>query len=179
MTAGLRQVLGAASSSSSGPWSPADPEMLTIRAQVHRWWPGFRYPFSYRVSSKFGSRVNPVTAQPQFHTGLDLPTVTGSICLAVWDATVERVDVDRVGRGVVNGNAVMIRSGQWTFCYLHLSQVLVKPGQTVYRGQVLGLTGSTGRSTGPHLHFQVYYLGRVCDPSTPFPPGLFPGSAYG
>jgi murein DD-endopeptidase MepM/ murein hydrolase activator NlpD len=108
-----------------------------------------------------------------YHTGVDLEAASGTSVKAVADATV-------VGVGLVNGpgyagsaygNHVVIKlpDGKYAL-YAHLSQVLVHAGQTVKVGQTLGLSGSTGNSTGPHLHFEIrkdpsgYFDGNFSDP---------------
>lgn len=129
---------------------------------------------SVRAGSGFGWRTDPITKQTAFHRGLDLPVPEGTPVHAPLDGVVERVDRDGVGRGVVNGHAVLLRAGGYRWAFLHLSSVAVRAGQKVQRGQILGRTGQTGRTTGPHLHIQVYDpTGRLVDPLSVYPPGAF------
>jgi murein DD-endopeptidase MepM/ murein hydrolase activator NlpD len=96
--------------------------------------------------------------------------------LAADPGTIVRVDVAGVGKGVVNGNAVFLRSATsgYLYCYLHLASVRVARGARVEAGDVIGAVGSTGRSFGSHLHFQVYNRnGDTVDPATLYPPGMF------
>ena len=106
-------------------------------------------------SSKFGYRHG------RRHQGIDLPYPTGTPVYATFDGKVRISDV--VGG---YGNLVVIRhaNGLETF-YGHLSQRNVEPGQWVSAGDVIGLGGSTGRSTGPHLHFETRYMGNAFDPA--------------
>lgn len=129
-----------------------------------------------RLSSPFGWRVHPVHGDRRHHDGLDPPAPVGTPATAPEPGVVDRVDQAGVGRGEINGNAVFVRSATRRWAFLHLSRVLVAPGARVQAGQPLGLVGSTGRSTGPHLHLQVYdAAGQLVDPASLFPVGTFAG----
>jgi len=117
-------------------------------------------------------RVHPTLHVPKLHTGIDIPLPTGTPVLSCWDGIVTRVDVDGEGKGEINGNAVHVASGAFRLSWLHLSRVAVAKGANVQRGQALGLSGASGRVTGPHLHFQVSVAGFLVDPTILFP-GLF------
>lgn len=123
------------------------------------------------ITSVFGPRVHPVTGHRHEHTGIDIAAPTGTPVVSAMPGRVTRVDTEGQGRGVVNGNAVFVRSGPLVWAYLHLSAVAVRVGQVVNAGQLLGRVGSTGRSTGPHLHLQLSLEGRPVDPLPLFPPG--------
>lgn len=126
------------------------------------------------ISSPFGWRRNPVTGARHFHAGVDLPAPRGTPVVAPAAGRVSRVDVDGVGKGQINGNAVHLVTDEglrWAF--LHLSSVDVAAGGRVRRGQRLGRVGSTGRSTGPHLHLQVTWRGEPIDPVALYPRGTF------
>ena len=116
------------------------------------------------ITSRYGWRINPKTGQRQFHEGIDLDGQTGQSIVSMTGGVVARVDRDGVDRGVINGNAVHIRLQDWRFSYLHLDRVLTAPGATVVPGTMIGTMGSTGRSTGSHLHLQVAVSGRTLDP---------------
>ncbi|HRC59270.1 MAG TPA: M23 family metallopeptidase [Kofleriaceae bacterium] len=108
------------------------------------------------LTSPFGVRVHPVTGERKQHNGIDLAAPTGTPLRAIEGGAVSRIDVDGVGKGKYNGNAVTITapSGRrWTYC--HLSTVAVRAGQLVQAGELLGTVGSTGISTGPHLHLAL------------------------
>ena len=130
------------------------------------------------AGSGFGVRTDPITKQPSFHRGIDIPVPVGTPVYAPWSGSVVRVDRDGVGLGVANGNAVYLRARGYLWAFLHLSTVAVRVGDTVQRGQVLGRTGQTGRTTGPHLHVQVYAPdGQLIDPRSLFPAATFARSA--
>lgn len=131
-------------------------------------------PGQPKAGSGFGWRTDPFTKERAFHRGLDIPVPVGTPVYAPWDAIVARVDRDGVGKGVVNGNAVILRVGEYRWAFLHLSSVAVRAGAQVQRGQLLGRTGQTGRATGPHLHLQVYDpSGNLVDPRTLYPSETF------
>lgn len=120
---------------------------------------------SYRLTSAFGPRTNPVTGQHQSeHNGQDMAAPTGTPVYAAAGGVVAKV----YDNHPVNGNAVILGHADTRItgtAYLHLSEVNVRTGQVVRVGQQIGRVGSTGRSTGPHLHFIVYALGKAVDPT--------------
>jgi len=129
-----------------------------------------------RGGSPFGWRADPFTGATTFHPGLDIPVPVGTPIYAPLAGEVVRIDRDGVGRGVVNGNAVFLRTADQLWAFLHLSVVACTPGARVQRGQLLGRTGQTGRATGPHLHLQVYDRnGKLLDPRSVLPPQTFAG----
>lgn len=117
-------------------------------------------PASGYISSYFGVRPDPFDGHGARHTGLDIAVPFGSSVHAVAEGMVTYAG-ERSGYGKVveidHGNGYMTR-------YAHNSKLLVRPGQRVHVGEVLSLAGSTGRSTGPHVHFEVWYKGRVVNP---------------
>ncbi len=102
------------------------------------------------ISSKYGVRKDPVTNKYQHHNGLDLRAKFGEPAFAMMHGV-----VSEVGRDGSRGNYVDIRHGHYKLSYYHLSKILVKQGQIVHPGQAVGLVGSTGRSTGAHLHLTL------------------------
>lgn len=117
----------------------------------------------YRVSSNFNPhRLNPVTGRVAPHKGVDFAIPLGTPVLAVGDGEV--IVAKRSGGA---GNYVAIRHGrQYMTRYMHMKKLLVKPGDKVKRGERIGLTGNTGRSTGPHLHFEVWINNQAVNPLT-------------
>jgi murein DD-endopeptidase MepM/ murein hydrolase activator NlpD len=112
------------------------------------------------ITSSFGYRLSPFTKKRELHRGLDIAGRTGTPILATADGKVRYAGPDR---GL--GKSVIVRHGYGIeTIYGHLSEILVKPGEKVARGMKLGLMGSTGRSTGPHLHYQVNVNGVAVDP---------------
>ncbi len=115
-----------------------------------------------RISSGFGVRRHPVLGYTKMHKGMDFAAPTGTPIFAAGDGTIERA-----GRFSSYGNYVSIRhNGSTKTAYAHMSRFAkgVKPGTRVKQGQVIGYVGSTGRSTGPHLHFEVMENGVQVNP---------------
>ncbi|WP_038055541.1 M23 family metallopeptidase [Thermus amyloliquefaciens] len=112
------------------------------------------------VTSFFGVRKNPFGPGYEFHDGLDFAAPYGAPVYATGSGVVARV-----GWMGAYGLAVLLDHAEgYQSLYGHLSRLVVRPGQRVEKGQVLGYVGSTGRSTGPHLHFSVYRHGTPVDP---------------
>ena len=112
------------------------------------------------ISSTFGFRVDPLTGGRRMHSGLDLATEKGRV---VWAAA--KGYVVRAAWTTGYGLLVEVRhNGELTTRYSHLSALLCQPGDEVAPGRPVGLVGSTGRSTGPHLHFEVWEGGFARDP---------------
>lgn len=124
-----------------------------------------RFPTSrqFRVSSNFNPRrLNPVTGRVAPHRGVDFAMPQGTPVLAVGDGEV--VVAKRSGAA---GFYVALRHGRtYTTRYMHLRKLLVKPGQKVKRGDRIALSGNTGRSTGPHLHYEVWINQQAVNPLT-------------
>ena len=110
-------------------------------------------PSLARISSGFGWRHHPMTGLESFHQGTDLAAPAGTPVLASFSGTV--IDAGDMGN---LGNAVVLDSGSVRTRYGHMSRAIVSAGESVNKGQVIGFVGSTGRSTGPHLHFEVWHL---------------------
>lgn len=104
------------------------------------------------MSSLFGSRVHPITGQVRFHQGTDLAAPEGTPVVAAFSGRVE-IAGWLGGYGLI---VVISHGDTHETRYAHLSEVLVKSGQEVKQGNVIGLVGSTGMSTGPHLHFEIW-----------------------
>ncbi|MBI1733870.1 MAG: M23 family metallopeptidase [Candidatus Rokubacteria bacterium] len=119
-----------------------------------------RWPVRGPVNSEFGRRLSPWTATTEFHGGVDIGAREGTPVHAAAPGTVV-VAGDLGDRGI----AVVVDHGQDIRThYGHLARVSVKSGQSVPRGAVLGYTGNTGRSTGPHLHYEIVVKGRPVNP---------------
>ncbi|WP_264536458.1 M23 family metallopeptidase [Flavobacterium sp. N1736] len=114
-----------------------------------------------RVASGFGYRIDPFTKVRKMHNGMDFTAPTGSPVYATGDGVVARADAAASGFG----NHVVIRHGfGYESLYAHLSKYNCRPGQHVKRGDVIGYVGSTGRSEGPHCHYEVHKDGKVVNP---------------
>ena len=114
-----------------------------------------------RIASGFGYRIDPFTKVRKMHNGMDFTANTGSPVYATGDGVVARADNSASGFG----NHVVIRHGfGYESLYAHLSKYNCRPGQKVKRGDVIGYVGSTGRSEGPHCHYEVHKDGKVVNP---------------
>jgi len=113
---------------------------------------GFIWPVRGKITSHFGYRIHPIWGVKSFHTGIDIAASYGTPIRA---AAPGRVVLAKYLKGY--GYTVIIRhdNGLYTL-YAHMSRIAVRVGQRVKRGQVIGYVGSTGWSTGPHLHFSIY-----------------------
>jgi murein DD-endopeptidase MepM/ murein hydrolase activator NlpD len=108
-------------------------------------------PVDGPVGSGFGFRIDPFNGRPALHTGLDYPNSTGTPIHAAAGGVVRAAEAE-----AAYGMAVEIDHGNGLATrYAHTSKILVKPGDLIKRGQVIAHVGNTGRSTGPHLHFEV------------------------
>jgi murein DD-endopeptidase MepM/ murein hydrolase activator NlpD len=120
----------------------------------------FERPVRGAVTSAFGYRVHPILRFGRFHQGVDIGAASGTPVFAAADGVV-------VGAGWNGGHGRQVRvahSDGVLTSYSHLSQILAQPGTRVIRGQLVGLVGSSGFSTGAHLHFEVRRHGRPVDP---------------
>lgn len=114
----------------------------------------------YRISSPFGYRADPFTGAKSFHTGVDLACPSGTPVVSAASGT-----VSFVGYSNVFGNYIIVKhSNGYQTLYGHLSKILAGKGQHVSQGTRIGLVGSTGYSTGPHLHFTIFKNGKLIDP---------------
>jgi len=112
------------------------------------------------VASGYGFRIDPVYHTRRFHQGMDFTAPTGTDVYATGNAT-----VSFVGWKQGYGNCVIVNHGfGYETLYAHLFKALVRQGQKVKRGEIIALVGNTGKSTGPHLHYEVHFRGKAVDP---------------
>ena len=117
-------------------------------------------PLPSRITSRYGIRIDPINHKKAFHAGIDFRGRRGAKVHATGSGIVTR---SYRYRGL--GNYIVIAHGNgYDTLYAHLSKRLVKVGDRVTRGQVIGLVGNTGRSTGSHLHYEVHYHKKTIDP---------------
>lgn len=131
-----------ATASSSGPWRPRR---------------------NYAITSRYGYRRNPVSGQYRVHAGVDLAARNGTAIIAASPGRVRYA-------GWLGGYGLLVEvehAGGMTTRYGHLSRIAVVPGQVIARGGVIGFVGSTGNSTGPHLHYEVRLRGQSVNPLPP------------
>lgn len=118
------------------------------------------YPGNGHINSSYGPRRSPFNGRMRMHQGIDIAMPYGSYIHATGEGTVVSVRRERTYGLVVDvdhGNGIMTR-------YAHLSKIFVEQGEELCAGEVLGLAGSTGHSTGPHLHYEVRVDGKAVDP---------------
>jgi hypothetical protein len=114
-----------------------------------------------RMASGYGWRVDPVYKIQEFHKGMDFTCNVGTEVHVTGDGTVEGVNYSFGGYG----NEIIVNHGYgYKTRYAHLSKFKVRPGEKVKRGDVIAWSGSTGKSTGPHVHYEVYKNGDVVNP---------------
>lgn len=117
-------------------------------------------PVAGRLTSGFGHRHSPFSHSTSFHEGVDISLARGGSVLATADGLVTKVDYDGTYGWLVD----IEHTPDLVTRYAHLSRPLVKPGAVVVRGEKIALSGSTGRSTGPHLHYEVRFKDAARDP---------------
>ena len=121
------------------------------------------YPLkSIKVTSPYGYRRDPFTGKLSWHNGLDL-RAKNEPTYAMMDGIVEKVGYDNR-----SGNYVTLRHGKFYISYCHLSSIIVRKGEYVYPGIIVGVTGNTGRSTGSHLHLTCKKDGKSINPAILF-----------
>ena len=121
------------------------------------------YPLkSIKVTSPYGYRRDPFTGKLSWHNGLDL-RAKNEPAYAMMDGIVEKVGYDNR-----SGNYVILRHGNYHVSYCHLSSIIVRKGESVFPGIIVGVTGNTGRSTGSHLHLTCKKDGESINPAILF-----------
>jgi murein DD-endopeptidase MepM/ murein hydrolase activator NlpD len=123
------------------------------------------YPAFGRITSKFGYRTDPFTRRSAFHRGIDIANRSGTPVYAAANGIVTQSKYNG-GHGkqvIINHQNGMVSS------YSHLRKYVVEPGEEVIKGQLIAYMGSTGRSTGPHLHFEIMVNGSPVNPDSYFP----------
>lgn len=145
--------------------TPADIPVSASPVESHKEiWVGRYLSVSYplqriRINSSYGYRKDPFTGKRKFHNGIDLHA-RGDEVLAMMEGVVVKVGQDKT-----SGKYVTLRHGRYTVSYCHLSKILIVKGAIVHPRDVVGITGSTGRSTGEHLHITCKLNGRSISPS--------------
>lgn len=150
----MRELLGVIEQRLASVRDNVDRRQALVSATPSMW------PIVGWISSDFGNRLDPFTGDEDFHPGLDISAEHGSPIQAPADGTVESASFNGS-----YGNMVVIDHGfGLTTRYGHMSRFAVAPGQQIRRGSVIGFVGSTGRSTSPHLHYEVLVNGQLTNP---------------
>ena len=138
-------------------------EKIKLNKEMVSYWPSIRPVKGGRISERFGNRTHPISGLRDNHLGIDISVPLGTPIMATADGIVE---VSR--RNASYGNYIRIdhlsdKFGYKT-AYGHLNKILVKRGQTVKKGDIIGEVGKTGMSTASHLHYEVWYNGEFVNP---------------
>ena len=139
---------------------------LAVLSNKKLWSGKFILPSTSPQSTAYGvkRRVNGIINPDYFHKGLDFAAPYGNSIKAPENGKVILVGLEPKGF-VVNGNCIFLDHGHGVITgYLHLSKVLVKEGELIKKGQIIGKVGNTGIASGPHLHWGLYVLGKTVDP---------------
>lgn len=141
-------------------------ETDSVDSKQKQWissYPSITYPLkSIKVTSPYGYRCDPFTGKQSWHNGLDL-RAKNEPAYAMMDGIVEKVGYDNRF-----GNYVTLRHGNFYISYCHLSSIIVRKGESVFPGIIVGVTGNTGRSTGSHLHLTCKKDGKSINPAILF-----------
>ena len=140
---------------------PEQPPVIadSLRRQYIMQYMSVSYPLKeIRINSPFGYRSDPFTGKKKAHNGLDLHARTDEV-FAMFCGTVKKAGYDKR-----SGNYIILQHGEYTISYCHLSQTLFRKGDSVNPGDIVGITGNTGRSTGEHLHITCKRGNKYIDP---------------
>ena len=118
-------------------------------------------PGTYRISSTFGRRTDPITGRSASHEGVDFACKTGNPIYATADGVVESVKTEYFGYGK---NVIINHGFGYKTRYAHMDEISVREGDRIVRGKYIGTAGNTGKSTGPHLHYEVLYRNAHVNP---------------
>lgn len=135
-------------------------QVLLEHEHQKRYTPSIWPSDSRTITSGYGIRIDPFNGNPNFHNGIDFAGNVGDPIYATADGTVSETGSDNQ-----KGNYILLEHEYgWSTMYMHLSKVEVKKGDIITKGQQIGKMGSTGRSTGPHLHYEVWQDGKPVNP---------------
>lgn len=134
-------------------------ELVDLKQELYRSTPSI-YPAYGRISDAYGWRKHPITGKRSFHYGLDFGNKIGSPIYATADGIVKKISKDKY----LGKYLLISHNFGYQTKYGHLHKILVKTGEVVKRGQIIAEMGNTGRSTGPHLHYEVLRYGKHRNP---------------
>ena len=132
-----------------------------VRATLFQLIPNGAPTPNIQLTSGFGTRVHPITKKRKRHDGLDFAAKIGTPIYAPADAVIERARSSNYGYG---NQLTLSHTMGFISTYSHMSKFKVKQGEFVKKGQLIGLTGNSGLSTGPHLHYEIRFLGKPLNP---------------
>ena len=142
--------------------NPPLQETDSVDSKQKHWisgYPSITYPLkSIKVTSPYGYRRDPITGKQSWHNGLDL-RAKNEPAYSMMEGIVEKTGYDSR-----SGNYIILRHADFTISYCHLSKVHIAPGTLVFAGTIIGRSGSTGRTTGEHLHLTVKYKKAYLNP---------------
>jgi len=118
-----------------------------------------------KITSQYGWRKNPFTGLPQYHNAIDISAPVGTEVFSPLSGL-----VSKTGETKALGKYINITSGDYKFIFGHLSVIKVKTGDSVNKDSLIGLSGNTGKTTGSHIHFAVFYKNQAIDPLSNSPP---------
>jgi len=143
--------------------NPPLQETDSVDSKQKQWisgYPSITYPLkSIKVTSPYGYRRDPITGKQSWHNGLDL-RAKNEPAYSMMEGIVEKIGYDSR-----SGNYVTLKHGNYHVSYCHLSSIIVRKGEYVYPGIIVGVTGNTGRSTGSHLHLTCKKDGKSVNPT--------------
>ena len=146
--------------------NPPLQETDSVDSKQKQWisgYPSITYPLkSIKVTSPYGYRRDPITGKQSWHNGLDL-RAKNEPAYSMMEGIVEKIGYDSR-----SGNYVTLKHGNYHVSYCHLSSIVVGRGENVYSGTIIGVTGSSGRSTGEHLHLTCKKDGKSINPAILF-----------
>ncbi len=135
-------------------------KIVKVEAKKSNYSTNILWPVKGVITSKFGMRVHPVTGDRSFHNGIDIRGKAGTNVIC----PVEGIVIASGWSGALGRMVKLKTLSGHTLCFGHLSKINCKIGQKLNKGQLLGKVGCSGRATGPHLHFTVYYRGNYINP---------------
>lgn len=112
------------------------------------------------ITSNYGNRINPISNEQEFHNGVDIGAEAGTYLYAIYNGTITDVRYSSSYGNIVNYET----DNGYTVFYAHMEETFVEIGDKVIKGDIVGTVGSTGFSTGPHLHYSLWKKGELVNP---------------
>lgn len=112
------------------------------------------------ITSNYGNRINPISNKEEFHNGIDIGVDTGTYLYAIYNGTITDVRYSKSYGNIVDYET----DNDYRVFYAHMEETFVEIGDKVIKGDIVGTVGSTGFSTGPHLHYSLWKKGELVNP---------------